>query len=335
MISAPVGQPLRPSTRRWMFAIGLLAVLPMLAFSLLTARSLFKQQQSALHVELQQQADFSARELAREVRIIFTTLDALATSDAAKRADYAALHAHASRIAALSPRIGGIAVVDADGVARFSTLVPFAVAMPAIARSDMDKKVLETGMRQITPLHVAPLSGQQQVLFMVPVKENDKTVFILRASMWTNAIAEVVYEQPLPASWRVTVVDQNMVRIARSNDVASLVGQPVSDLTQAAIRAGVTTPYATVSRDGVAMTASVARVPGTPWTVVVAAPTASIGAEVWQSFLPTLLIGLACALLSALGVGFVARALLRQLRVDALDATARNPTPSSQRGQLQ
>ena len=322
MISAHVGQPLRPSTRRWMFAISLFAVLPMLAFSLLAARSLFEHKITAQHVELRQQADFGARELAREVRIIFATLDSLATSDAAKRADYAALHAHASRIVALSPRIGGIAAVDADGVARFSTLVPFGVTMPVITASDTDKKALATGMRQVTPLHVAPLSGKQLVLFLVPVTEDGKVVFILRASMWTTAIAEVVYEQPMPATWVASVIDQNMVHIARSKDAARLVGQPASELTQAAIRAGVNAAYTAASQDGIAMTASVARVPGTPWTVSVAAPTASIGAEVWQAFQPTLWIGLGCALLSALGVWFVARALLKQMQVASDTVTA-------------
>ena len=327
MFSTPTSEPLRPTVRRSMMAIGAFAVLPMLAFSLLVGRSLFNQQQEALHVELQQQADFAARELAREVRVIFATLDSLATSDAALRANYAALHAHATRVVAISPRIGGVAVFDAEGMPRFSTLLPFTTPMPVIAPTDTDKKVLETGLRQISPLFVAPLSGKKQVLFMVPVKAEGKTVMILRASMWTESIGEIVYEQPLPPKWIAAVVDQNMIQIARSKDAAQLVGQPASEATQAAIRAGEPKPYAAISRDGVAMTASAARVTGTPWSVVVAAPSTSLETDVWRAFQSTLWIGLICAALSLIGVWVLALQLRNQVRVVADVNQSNDTTP--------
>lgn len=301
--------------RKWTIAIGLLAVLPVLVFSLLVGRVVLSQQQAALDTELQQQADFGARELAREVRVIFAALDSLATSDAALRGDYAALHAHAKRIVALMPRIGGISAMGADGVPRFSTLLPFAAPMPAIAPTDSDKKVLETGLRQVSPLFVAPLSGRKQVLFMVPVKDDGKTVLVLRASMWTEAINEVVYEQPVPSNWMAAVIDQNMIQIARSNDPARFVGQPASEFTQAAIRAARSTPYMAVSRDGIAMTASVAPVAGTPWTVAVGAPSTSFSSDVWQAFKSTLWIGLLCAVLSVFGAWRLARALKKQVQL--------------------
>ncbi len=298
--------------RRRLFAVGLLVVLPLLVFFLLLARTLVNQQRAALHTELKQIADFGARELAREVRVIFATLDSLATSDAALNGDYAAMHAHASRVVAVSPRIGGVSAFSADGVVLFTTSIPFGARMPTVAPTDTDKKVLETGLRQVSPLHVAPLSGKKQVLFIVPVKKDDKTVMVLRASMWTEAIGEVVYEQPVPPSWSAAVVDQNMIQIARSRDAARFVGQPATEITQAAIHAGSTAPYAAVSRDGVAMTASMVRVSGTPWTVAVAAPSASINAEAWRAFQSTLWIGLVCAGLSALGLWLLVRTLRKQ-----------------------
>jgi len=306
-----------------MFAIGLFAVLPMLVFSLLAGRSLLNQQKAALHVELQQLADFGARALSHEVRVMFATLDSLATSDAALRSDYAALHAHAGRVIALSPRIGAITAVDTEGVRRFSTLAPFAVLLPPTALGEFDKLVFATGVRQISALVEGSISGKKLVSFSVPVKGGGKTLMILRATMWTDAIGEVVHEQPVPATWTVAVVDQNMIQIARSRDAARFVGQPATELTQVAIRAGLTTAYSAVSRDGVAMTASVARVPGTQWTVVVAAPSTLISSDVWQAFQSTLWIGLLCAVLSALGAWFLARALRKQIQVAADAMTAR------------
>lgn len=306
-----------------MFAIGLFAVLPMLVFSLLAGRSLLKQEKAALHIELKQLADFGARALGNEVRVVFATLDALATSDAALRGDYAALHAHASRVAALSPRIGAITAVDGEGVRRFSTLAPFAVLLPPTSLGEFDKLVFATGVRQISPLVEGSISGKKLVSFSIPIKDGAKTLMILRATMWTDAISEVVHEQPFSNTWTAAVVDQNMIQIARSQEAARFVGQPATELTQIAIRAGLTTPYAAVSRDGAAMTASVARVPGTQWNVVVASPTTSISSEVWQAFESTLWIGFVCAMLSALGAWVLARALRKQFQVAEETMTAR------------
>ena len=314
----------RPSVNRWMFAIGLFAVLPMLTFSLLAGRSLLNQQQIALHVELKQLADFGARALGNEVRVVFATLDSLATSDAALRGDYAALHAHATRVAALLPRIGAITAVDADGVRRFSTLAPFAVLLPPTSLGEFDKLVFATGVRQISPLVEGSISGKKLVSFAVPIKDGAKTLMILRATMWSDAIGEVVHEQPVSTAWTVAVVDQNMLQIARSQEAARFVGQPATELTQVAIRAGLTTPYAAVSRDGVAMTASVAQVPGTQWNVVVASPSTSISSDVWRAFQSTLWIGLVCAVLSVLGAWVLARALRKQFQLAAETRAARD-----------
>ena len=316
-----------------MFAIGLFAVLPMLVFSLLAGRSLLNQQQAALHVELQQLADFGARELAREVRVVFATLDSLATSDAALRADYAALHAHAGRVARVSPRIGAITAVDADGARLFSTLTPFGTQLPPTAQTPLaafDKLVLDTGTRQVSSLMEGSISRKKLVTFSVPVKEGGKTMMILRATMWTEAIGEVVYEQPVPATWIASVIDQNMIQIARSHDAARFVGLAPTEFTQAAIRAGLSTPYSVVSPDGIAMTASVARVAGTPWTVAVSAPVTTLNSDIWQLFQSTLWIGLFCALLSVLGAWVLARAL-RQQAQSAADIAAAHEQASLKR----
>jgi Cache domain len=314
LVSSHSAPPSGSSLRGWVIGIGVFAVLPMVVFSLLVGSSLLAQQRAALEAELQQQADFAARELAREVRVIFATLDSLATSDLALRGEYEALHAHARRVTAISPRIGAITAVDSEGVRRFSTLTPFTVTLPPTSLGEFDKLVLTTGKRQISPLADGSISGKKLVSFAVPVKDGDKFVMILRATMWTEAISEVVHEQPTPTNWSVAVVDQNMIQIARSRDPAGLIGKPASEVTQAAIRAGKKTPYAAVSREGMAMTASVAAVAGTGWTVVIAAPSTSLESEVWQALRSTLWIGALCAALSALGTWFLARVLRKQIQ---------------------
>ena len=324
MISARVGPPLRPSTRRWMFAIGLFAVLPILVFSLLAGRALFNQQRADLHSDLQRASDVAARELAQEVRIMFAALDALAVSEAAQRADYAALHTQASRVAILMPRIGSIAGINAEGVRQFTTLAPFAVILPPSSLTEFDMLVVRTGVRQISPLVSGSISGKKLISFAVPVKQGDKVIMVLRLSMWSQAIGELVHEQGWPAMWQAGVIDQNMIVIARASDEARYVGQPTTPGLQAAIRANTTGPFPLLGRGDEQLTATLAKVAGTSWHVVTAAPVSAVNAQLIDALAPTLWIGAVCVLLSVLGTWWLARSLRRQLRAVAEAADAQN-----------
>ena len=327
--SAPASTP-RPSVGKWLFAIGLFAVLPMLAFALLSGRTLINQKRTELHAELQRASDVGARELAREVRVMFATLDALAVSDAAQRADYASLHTQAARVAALVPRIGSIAAVDADGVRQFTTLAPFSVKLPPSTLVEFDKLVVSTGERQISPLVTGSITGKKLISLAVPVKRGNQVSMVLRLSMWSDAISEVVHEQGWPVTWQAGVIDQNMVVIARSTDEGRYVGQPTTESVQAALRAGTRGPFTILGRNNVELTATTARVTGTAWHVVTAAPSAWLDEQVMAALGSTLWIGLGCALLSSLGACLLARSLRRQLQFAAEFASAKpSDTPDA------
>jgi hypothetical protein len=314
---------MRPGVRGWMFAIGLFAVLPMLAFSLLSARTLVNQKRTELHADLQRASDVAARELAREVRVLFATLDALAVSDAAQRGDYASLHTQATRVAALQPRIGSIAAVDADGVRKFTTLAPFSVKLPASTLAEFDKLVVRTGERQISPLVNGSISGRKLISLAVPVKKGDQVTMVLRLSLWSEAIGEVVHEQGWPTTWQAGVVDQNMIVIARSADEGRYVGQPTTESVRTALRAGTRGPFAILGRDNAELTATVSPVAGTAWHVITAAPSTSLDEQVMSALGSMLWIGLVCALLSGFGVWMLARSLRRQIQAAADFATTR------------
>lgn len=328
MISARVAPPLPHSMRKWMIAIVLFAVMPMLAFALLVGRTLVEQQRAELHADLQNASDVAARELAREVRLMFATLDTLAASEAALRADFAALHAQASRVVAHVPRIGSIAGVDLNGVRRFSTLTPFAVTLPPSALAEFDQRVIRTGDKQISALVTGSISGKKSISFAVPVKQGDKVVMVLRLTMWSDAIGEVIYEQRWPASWQAGVIDQSNTVIARATDAARYVGQPALDSVKTAISAGTRGPFALLGRDNAALTGTLSAVPGTQWHVITAAPSTALDAQVQAALSPLLWTGLLCTLLSIVGAWFIARALRKQIQQTEADAKAKFATPA-------
>ena len=308
---------LRRTVSGWMFAIGFFSVLPILIFSLLAARALVIQQRADLHAGLQRASDVAARELAQEVRIMFAALDALAVSDAAQRGDYAALHTQASRVAALMPRIGSIAAVDALGVRQFTTLAPFTTKLPPSALTEFDLLVVRTGTRQMSPLVTGSITAKKLISLAVPVKQGDKVGMVLRLSLWADAIGEVIHEQGWPASWQAGVIDQNMIVIARGTDEGRYVGQPTTPELQAAIRAGTPGPFPLRGRGDEPLTATRAPVVGTPWQVVTAAPVSALHTQIFDALRPTLWIGAICALLSAIGTALLARSVRRQLLIPA------------------
>jgi hypothetical protein len=309
----PSSTPPRANLTAWIAITGVVALLPLLTFSLLAGRELVKQQQSVERTEIERRAEVAAREIAREVRVMFAALDTLAASDVAQRADYEALYAYAVRIARSLPRIGSISAVDAEGKRRFSTLVPYTAPLPPTDPGDADTQVLVKGVANISPLIVGALSGRQLVTLSVPVKAQDKAVMVLSLTVWSESIEEVIHEQQWPATWTAAVIDQNMAIVARSRTPKRFVGQPASAEIQDAIRKGIKGAFASITKDQMAVTASVMPIAGTQWHMAVGAPAQSLAANVRNALDSVLWIGLLCAALAIVGVWYQTKSLRRHL----------------------
>lgn len=305
---------MRLSISTWMVLVGLLALLPMLVFSIIAGRSLVIERRTAERASLQHGADLAARSVGRELQSMFAMLDTLAASDAARRGDYQELHAYAQRLVAALQGIGAITAADSAGTRFLSTLAPYGVKLPETLLKDADLLAIQSGKRVVTALRTGSLSGRKLVAIAIPVKTADKTVFVLRLSMWSDALNELLLEQQWPAHWTAALIDQDMNIVARSRDPAKYVGQAATESLQREIRAGRTGLFTSVTKDGTDVVAAIARVPGANWHVAVGEPASAMDAEVQRAVRYVLWMGLICAALSAGGSWYLARALGRQFK---------------------
>ena len=314
IFSTRLGRRMRLSISTWMVLVGLLALLPMLVFSIIAGRSLVMERRTAERAALQHGADLAARAVGRELQAMFAMLDTLAASDAARRGDYQELHAYALRVAAALPGVGAITAADSAGTRFFSTLAPYGVKLPETSLKDADQVAIQTGKRVVTSLRTGSLSGRKLVALGIPVQTADKSVFVLRLSLWSDALNALLLEQQWPASWTAALIDQNMAIMARSRDPAKFVGEAATESLQREIRAGRTGLFNSVTKDGTEVVAAIARVPGANWHVAVGEPASAMDADVQRALRYVLWMGLLCAALSAGGSWYLARALGRQFK---------------------
>jgi len=114
----------RASIRGWLFAVALLASLPLLGFALYSVYELGQTRQTALTAELTGRTEATASAVRQQLDAGVGYLSALATSEAATRDDIPELYAHAQRVAIAHPEARAFTLVAPDRRILFLTLVP-------------------------------------------------------------------------------------------------------------------------------------------------------------------------------------------------------------------
>lgn len=318
----------RLSVAAWLAVVSLLAMLPVLAFSAYTVYRAIDEQQSQATAALSRRAGVAAAAIGHELDGIFAELNAMAQADSVRLGDMAAVHALAVRIVAADPRIDNISIVDADGRQPFNTARAFGTPLPDSNIQQLQRPLFEQGARLVSPLVVGAVSQRPVLAAAMPVSMGPRGTFALRAVVRLNAIGARLNEQAWPDDWTAAVLDQNNVIIARSRDAARFVGQPATQLLQDNWRKGLTT-FDSVTKDGIEVVTSVARVPDTDWYVAVGRPKSALNAQVRDSMRAILIGGVVCAVLAVAGALYLARRIGRQLRA-VVDAHLRGqPGPVS------
>lgn len=299
----------------WIAGASLLALLPLLAFSAYSMHRAISEQQTQAMAALQRRAGDAAVAIGHQLGGVVAALRAMAQSDAVRRGDMAATYETAARVARADPRIVGISLVDADGVQPFNTLRPFGTVLPRPppALLEMQRPILEQGRQVVSPLVVGEVSQQQVVGVGMPLDMGASGRYALRAVIRLDAIGTWLNEQAWPDDWTAAVIDQNQVIVARSRDAERFIGQRGNEALREGLRSGLPI-FESHTLDGIAVYTSVARVPGSRWQVVVGRPAAALNAQVRDSMMAILTVGVLCSALAVAGALYLARRLARQLR---------------------
>lgn len=201
-------------------------LLPALIFSGL----MFLRSASLERQEMERQIKGVARSVAvsidRELAATTTTLRALASSPSLADGDLKAFYGQA----VAAQQVGGsdFFLTGRTGRQRVNTRVPWGSPLPKISANDW-KTVLEEDKPQVSNLYHGIVAKGPVFSVSVPVEMGKRTPYVLSASLSPQRILDILNNENLDDRWIASVADRNGTIIARSQDFAEKLGQPLGE----------------------------------------------------------------------------------------------------------
>ena len=261
-------------------------------------------------------ARVDASALDREFSRSISILQALATSPALERDDFAAFHDEARRVQATQPGWYSIVLLATDGRQLVSSRWPWGTALLQVHEPDSFRTLIEK-RQSVVGVVRPPQRGGSELLFAIriPVQREHAVKYALSAIVNVESVAEVVPRQ-LPEEWTRTTLDPEGTIAVRTRGAENYVGTQARETFLARIRQTPETVSSETTREGVRVYAATSR--GTyGWTAIVVVPGAVLDAPLRASMTGVLVGG---GLLMVCGLAAVLR-VSRRLSIDLAAAT--------------
>lgn len=322
--------------RVWLLRLVLVAALPLLLLAVAVAAWTALQQRQSVLAAVANTAQALQLAIDRELVSAIGMLEAVSVSlatDAALDGEAARLHANAVRIVERSR--GGvlnIVLYAADGRQMMNSSAPPGTPLPAIddvtvpegatrvtnARATL-AEIMAQGRPHVSDLFRGPLLKRHIIAVSVPVIRDGMAEGVLTTSIDPARLSGMLRDQNLPAGWIASVMDRNILLIARNKEADRFLAQPVTGV-EAMTPTGVPEVYRAVSLTGVPVYAAMARSSLASWRLGLLVPRAAVEAPMWRALA---LIGLGGAAIVGLGV-WTALAMGRRMgrEVEMLAASA-------------
>ncbi len=314
--------------RAWVLIAALLAVLPMLAFSVWSVVELDREHRLRDLADLIERSRAAAQALRRRLDRAEAALQAQAVSPAALTRDYAALYLQAERVMASHADALGISLINRDGEQRFITVRPFGAALPISRAVDDEQAVFERGTTVHSRLFQGGVTGRWVMTVAVPVRHGAEVEYALRMSLPGDALRQPLGEIPMRPRWVAAVIDPHGLVAARAPAGDEGVGEPIAPALRDAIAEGRACPVRVPGSESGESVTCVSDVPGSGWRVAVTAPVDAFEGDLSTSLARLLWGGLASMVIGTLGALLAANLIHRQIRALAVRADETvSPTP--------
>ena len=310
---------IRAGIMTWLLLLVLLPSLPLLLFASYSAYRYADERRSTIETDLTTRANTLAANVRQVLARNFGYIASLAASDAAARGDIEGLYNIARRIRDSNPEIIAVTLIDKDGKMLFLSSLPFGQATPT-AQIAAAQEVFRTGKPVASSVFRSPINDRFLVALAVPVMQDGKVAYCLRAILNVDTINAVISPDKLPPGWVAAVTDANGRFIARSLSPGQFVGQQGSPQLVAAIQNRTEPLWEGVTREGVVTQTALRPIGTWGWYLAIGVPKASLAAP-WKQDVQ-ILVGLGGAML-ALGLGlaiWLSRRITLSIR-DTVQAT--------------
>ena len=308
-LSEPIDTPrVRASSpiRSYLFALVVLAILPLLLFTGLVVAQQAKAVQTATRDQMTTTVRALALAIDSDVANAQAFLTVMASAPALSAGDVAAFRAQCAAFAdGYQTRI---LLAEEDRTIFDTGQPPGAELAPPPA---LVGRTLETGRAQISGYDSGP-DGRPGVLVAVPLARSGRPGEVLAIWMDLGHFSTLLEQQRTPSGWVAEISDRRGIILARSTAAARFVGRPeAAGLPRR--EAGEEGIIDTRTADGNPAQAAFTRAPLSGWTVTLALPTAMLGAERQESLLAVLGGGTLLLTLAGFAAWAVAWWIVRQV----------------------
>ena len=314
----------------WLVSLVLLPVIPLFCFALYSIEHYAHERQLAVEAELAQRTEAIAHLLQNRLEKTLGYLSSLAISDAGRQGDVPALYHAAARIQENNSDITNITLIDPAGNLVFLTSRPLGTHFP-VGQSNAVRQVFETKRPVLSEPFQSPIANRKVVALGIPVIQDGKVIYCIRAILTTNSINDILKQNPLPANWIAGAFSSRGITVGRSQAL-EYIGQESPNILKAILEHRVAAWDAT-TKEGV-LTRTVIRPVGSwEWFVAVGAPSEILTAPLRSELLHLTGLGLLLLCLSVFAVVWMSRQITQGLKetVDVAGAvlTGAPVTPNS------
>lgn len=306
MIQAPTPWPWRLFTVRAHGAPGIRATLALLVVACILPIALgagllfvnyYEREQRQLSKSAINQAYGVVLAVDREFAATQSALLALGTSHRLATGDLEGFHRRAEE-ALPNVRADSILVLDRSGQILLSTRLPYGDPLPKVSDPTLLRRILETGKPGISDLFMGPISNRRIYTVGVPVKIDETIAYSLNATFTPQQLMALLRAREFPETWRVSITDSTGAIVARSHEIETLLGKPVSPALLARMRVDNEGSLESVTLDGVPVLTAFSKSPVSRWGVAVGIPKAELTSGLHQT-----LLRLVLATIGVLGMG--------------------------------
>ncbi len=308
----------------WLLVLTFVALVPLFIFSAYAVLEIQRGRQEKVSGDvddLAQRSQSTTAAVGERLDSLVGHLQTLASSDAALNGNLQALFLHAQRMAAASPGIVGVALVDRNFRLAFSTPDGFDDEFADARHTGAAASVFATGQPAVSGHFAGAASGQSLISIGVPVARSGRVAYCLLMVVTSESLNQLLARQRLPPEWMAGIVDQNGTLVARTHRPERYVGGPISSTLAARIARDDFGVDNAVSAEGIEVKASISPIGAWGWKLVVGVPRAVLDEPLSRSMIELVATGLTFAALG-LSAGFALSGLVTR-NASHLAATSR------------
>ena len=306
-------QRFHASIRQWLVAMVVLAVLPMLVFSGYAVHRLGVKYQDYVMANLDRRGESISHAVSERIQLTVSALNALASSAAAIRKDWATLHQDAVRLTKTDSSFRAITLVDSDDRMLLFTLAEYGGALPPVGQLDMHHRLLQSGMPTTSGPFKSPISSSIVAAVGVPVFQDGKPAYGLRMILLTDSLNRLLANQSLPKDWIAAIVASDGRLLARTHQPQAFVGQLAAPGLVAALGRGGKQSFVGRTKEGIATQTVTYPIAGTDWSVALGIPLDSLNGPLQSEMYRVYGLGTVLLILTVATVYAFARGIERDV----------------------